>query len=297
MKKLYLLPITICAFLISANAQIIDDNFDFYTPGPMGNQAPWWTTWSGVTGTAEDIQVVTDNSNSGTQSGFVGPGGVAPDALLLLGNPTTGKWIVEWQMFVPAGATGYWNIQEDEAAPGLQWNDEFYVGATAVGGAAGVITSLQTGDTAPYPEDQWFLIHHEIDLDALTYTVEIDGAAFVTNAPYIGAQLGSIDFFSVDANNQYWVDDVIYDEMFITGTDDFSKENFSVYPNPVRDILHINTVTAVDNINVYDVLGKLVLQSQPDAVSPHIDMSTLSSGAYLVQVTIGNASKTVKVIK
>jgi hypothetical protein len=133
-------------------------------------------------------------------------------------------------------------------------------------------------------------------MDALTYSIEVDGAPFLTNEFYIGSQLGAIDFFSIDANNEYWVDDVLYlDE--ILGTDDFSAENFSVYPNPVQDVLNINTTSVVDTINVYDVLGKLVLQSQPDAVSPSIDMSTLSSGAYLVQVTIDNASKTVKVIK
>ena len=295
MKKLYLLLVAICVFVFSSNAQLIDDNFDFYIPGPMGNQAPWWTTWSGVTGTAEDIQVVTDNSNSGAQSGYIGPGGVFPDAVLLLGNQSTGQYTVQWQMFVPAGAVAYWNIQDDEI-PGLQWNDEFYVGITASGGAFGVITSLQTGLTVPYPEDQWFLIKHEIDMDALTYSIEVDGAPFLTNEFYIGSQLGAIDFFSIDANNEYWVDDVLYlDE--ILGTDDFSAENFSVYPNPVQDVLNINTTSVVDTINVYDVLGKLVLQSQPDAVSPSIDMSTLASGAYLVQVTIDNTSKTVKIIK
>jgi Secretion system C-terminal sorting domain len=295
MKKLYLLLVAICAFVFSSNAQLIDDNFDFYTPGPMGNQAPWWTTWSGVTGTAEDIQVVTDNFNSAPQSGYIGPGGATPDALLLLGNQSTGQYTVQWQMFVPAGAVGYWNIQEDEA-PGIQWNDEFYVGATASGGTFGVITSLQTSLTVPYPEDQWFLIKHEIDMDASTYSIEVDGAPFLTNEFYIGSQLGAIDFFSIDANNEYWVDDVLYlDE--ILGTDDFSAENFSVYPNPVQDVLNINTTSVVDTIIVYDVLGKLVLQSQPDAVSPSIDMSTLASGAYLVQVTIDNASKTVKIIK
>ncbi|HAV55400.1 MAG TPA: T9SS C-terminal target domain-containing protein, partial [Aequorivita sp.] len=35
----------------------------------------------------------------------------------------------------------------------------------------------------------------------------------------------------------------------------------------------------------------------PGAISPKVDMSGLSSGAYLVQVTIGNATKTVKVLK
>ena len=67
--------------------------------------------------------------------------------------------------------------------------------------------------------------------------------------------------------------------------------------NPVRDILNISSKAAVDIITVYDILGKIVLQDQPDVISPSINMGALASGAYLVNVTIGNASKTIKIIK
>ena len=296
MKRIYLLALAVCAFGLNTNAQIlIDDNMDFYTPGPMGDQAPWWTNWSGTTGTAEDIQVVTDQSNTAPQSGFIGPGGATPDALLLLGNQTTGQYTVQWQAYVPSGATGYWNIQDDET-PGMQWNADFYVDATASGGSAGKVTHDQSGADVDYPNDQWFLVRQDIDLDAQTFSVWIDGAALVTDEAYPGTQLGSIDFFSIDANNSMYVDDVLYNDGFLGG-DDFNAASFTVYPNPVQDILNIETAAVVDSINVYDVLGKLVLQAQPDTVSPSIDMSALSSGAYMVQVTIGNASKTVKVVK
>jgi len=105
-----------------------------------------------------------------------------------------------------------------------------------------------------------------------------------------------MDFFTIDANNDYWIDDVFYIDEFL-GVDDFSADVFSVYPNPVRDVLNISSKAAVDSITVYDILGKVVLQAQPNAISPSIDMGALASGAYLVNVTIGNASKTIKVIK
>jgi len=294
MKKIYLLGLALFAFTF-VNAQIIDDNMDFYSLGPMGTQAPWWTTWSGVTGTAEDIQVVDTQAASGTQSGNVPPGQTC-DALLLLGNETSGQYTLRFNMYVSTGATGYWNIQEDET-PGVQWNADFFVGATGSGGAAGVITHDQSGATFPYSEGTWFNVATVIDLDASLFSVWIDGTPFLTDELYPGAQLGSIDFFSIDANNDYYIDDVLYEQGVTLGNDDFGDNVFSVYPNPVQDILNINTAAVVDAVVVYDVLGKVVLQAQPDAVSPSIDMSNLSSGAYLVQVTIGNASRTVKVIK
>ena len=296
MKKIYLLALAVCAFGLNTNAQVlIEDNFDFYNLGPMGDQAPWWTNWSGNTGTDEDIQVVDDESNSPDQSGFIGPGGSVPDALLLLGNQTSGQYTVQWYAYVPSGATGYWNIQEDEV-PGVQWNAEFFVDATGSGGTAGMVQHANSGSEVPYPNDEWFLVKQNVDLDAATLSVWIDGNQLLNDEPYPGTQLGSIDFFSIDANNSMYVDDVLYTDGFL-GNDDFSQAAFSVYPNPVQDILNIQSAAVVDAINVYDVLGKLVLQAQPARVSPSIDMSALTSGAYMVQVTIGNTTKTVKVVK
>jgi len=295
--KYFIFFLAIHAISFNADAQtiVIDDPMDFYPLGPVGDQAPWWTTWSGITGTAEDIQVVNDQSNTAPHSGFVGPGGATPDALLLLGNQANGFATIQWQMYVPSGATGYWNIQEDET-PGIQWNADFYVDATASGGTAGVITHDQSSATVPYPNDTWFLIRQDFDLNASVFSVWIDGVNLILDENYPGTQLGAINFFSIDANNSYYIDDVLY--IFdIIGVDDFDAAVFSVYPNPVKDILNINTASVVDAITVYDVLGKIVLQAQPDSVSPSINMSALRSGTYFMQVYIGDSSETVKIIK
>ena len=159
-----------------------------------------------------------------------------------------------------------------------------------------MIQHSQSGAEVPYPNDEWFLVRQDIDLDASTLSVWIDGTQLLDEEAYPGTALGSIDFFSIDANNSMYIDDVLYVDGFLGG-DDFSAAAFSVYPNPVQDVLNIQSAAVVDAIRVYDVLGKLVLQAQPDSVSPSIDMSALTSGAYMVQVTIGNTTKTVKVVK
>ena len=81
------------------------------------------------------------------------------------------------------------------------------------------------------------------------------------------------------------------------GAEDFNADVFSVYPNPVVNTLNINSADAVQNVTVYDVLGKVVMNLNPGVVSPSLDMSALSSGAYIVNVTINGTSKSVKVIK
>src|SRR5690554_7254729 len=64
----------------------------------------------------------------------------------------------------------------------------------------------------------------------------------------------------------------------VLSTEQFSPEVFSVYPNPVKDVLNINSKVAVNKVVVYDILGKTVLQENPETISPTIDMSNLPSG-------------------
>ncbi|NCT19280.1 MAG: T9SS type A sorting domain-containing protein, partial [Flavobacteriia bacterium] len=88
--------------------------------------------------------------------------------------------------------------------------------------------------------------------------------------------------------------------LFVTGvlgTESFENGVFSVYPNPVTDILNIKTRDAVNKISVYNVLGKLVYTATPNALSPTVNMSAMKTGVYFVEVTIGNTTKTVKVIR
>jgi hypothetical protein len=45
------------------------------------------------------------------------------------------------------------------------------------------------------------------------------------------------------------------------------------------------------------MLGQEVMNAQPQAVDSDIDMSSLETGTYFVQVTIASITKTVRVVK
>ena len=304
MKKIYLLVLALGAFTLSANAQFNDD-MEGYSLGPVHED--WWSSWDGVP-SADDLVVSDEYANSGSQSGFVGGDGVQ-DALLLLGNQTTGSWQLDFKMYIPTGKSGYYNFQgatEGGGAgnggagvflsPNLIFNNVLSAsGAPGLGGAYLNVDSPTAEYEWTYPQDFWFDVSIVFDVDGGTWTMTIDGTQIPTQPMDDVPVLGGVDFFSFDPNNEYYVDDLVFSSS--AGVIDFSTESFRVYPNPVKDVLNIMTKTAVDNVTVYDVLGKAVITVQPDAISPKIDMSGLSSGAYLVQVTIGNATKTVKVLK
>jgi len=77
---------------------------------------------------------------------------------------------------------------------------------------------------------------------------------------------------------------------------DFRTKNLqvSLYPNPVKDMLHIETATKIKSVNIYGVLGNLVLTS----TSKEINVSDLGKGIYMVKVQdADNNISTKKIIK
>jgi hypothetical protein len=213
--------------------------------------------------------------------------------LLIFGDAPITTGIYSWQYEINADfdSTGFLGMM---SASTTQFALQMYLNDAAEGShfadpAGNVLV------TFTLPEDQWVTHRWVIDLDAETVVVTQNEVEIYSGDFFRGA-LESCDIWDDDAAS-FYLDNVVFQEGLILSNNDFSADNFSVYPNPVRDVLNIQTTNTVDSVVVYDVLGKVVLSVQPDAISPRINMSELSSGAYMVNVTINGASKTVKVIK
>ncbi len=74
-----------------------------------------------------------------------------------------------------------------------------------------------------------------------------------------------------------------YSEDCVLGiTEQSLAASLQLYPNPVQDVLHINTQNGVElkQIQVYDVMGKKVLEGK----SASLDFTGLASGLYFVKV-------------
>ena len=72
---------------------------------------------------------------------------------------------------------------------------------------------------------------------------------------------------------------------------------FTYYPNPVNNTLTLNAQNNIENVRMYNMLGQEVMNAQPQAVDSDLDMSSLETGTYFVQVTIASITKTVRVVK
>ncbi len=77
----------------------------------------------------------------------------------------------------------------------------------------------------------------------------------------------------------------------------FSKENFNYYPNPVNSILNLESSQPIQFIEVFDIMGKKVFNRNFDKQDISVNFSNLSSGIYLMKVSIDNVSQTFKFVK
>lgn len=77
----------------------------------------------------------------------------------------------------------------------------------------------------------------------------------------------------------------------------FDNANFSAYPNPVKDVLNVSYTSEISSVKIINMLGQEVISKKINATSSQIDMSQLSAGTYIVNVTVGDTIKTLKVVK
>ena len=73
--------------------------------------------------------------------------------------------------------------------------------------------------------------------------------------------------------------------------------NFTIFPNPVRDMLSISSDTEISSISLYDLRGnRIIVQRCNDSLCT-VDVSGLVSGTYIVRVFTAAGSRAVQFVK
>lgn len=236
MKKVTLLSM-VAALLFGGNliAQeqevLISDDFSAYTVGnkiaveaqAAGND--WWTTWSNNPGSNEDGVVA---EFSGIKCGHMTFGN---DQVLLCGGLETGSYDLAFDILVPNGKNGYFNILHNFNGGGSTWAMQAYLHMTNDGSSStaapnhGTIHAGSNG-TADIPAvyDEWmhFRLHVDADLDIAyfyystetTYPTEQELCSWQWSLDSfgentVGRKLDAMDFYppSNAATSEYYLKD------------------------------------------------------------------------------------------
>lgn len=109
-----------------------------------------------------------------------------------------------------------------------------------------------------------------------------------------------VELYSIcDAQNDVISDSI--EDSFNTiglGVDDFKSINMHFYPNPVETILMVESDLKMDKIEVLTIEGKSVkLFDNIQATETKLDLSSLSTGTYLLVATVENQMKVMRIVK
>lgn len=67
-----------------------------------------------------------------------------------------------------------------------------------------------------------------------------------------------------------------------------TADQMSVYPNPASSYITVKHAEAIQQIEIFDLAGKLVYKSNVESMETSIDVSAFSSGVYILKATANN---------
>ena len=180
-----------------------------------------------------------------------------------------------WFTFV-APASGEVNITTDIAGATLTDTEIAVYAATGV--TCSDLTTLGAALGCDQDGGTTIIYNSFLNLAGLTpgatYYIQVDDYGFGTTKGTFGLEVAEV-----------------------LASDSFDNNSFVAYPNPVKDVFNVSYTSEISSVRVMNLLGQEVLSRDVNATSTQIDMSQLSTGAYIVNVTVGDTIKTIKVVK
>ena len=192
------------------------EGFDEYTVGDfLAVVDENWGTWSDIPGSDEDGLITDEQALSEPNSVKVEG---STDLILPLGENITGTYLLNFNVFVPSGNVGYFNISHFDT-PDIDFAIHCYFNENG----EGIFTASCNNIFFAYNKNEWVNLNFNIDLDN-------DRAVFSINSSQIYSwqwsdlaeggtgtkQLGFIDFY---ANNNFGSPLMYFDDFLLIETE------------------------------------------------------------------------------
>jgi hypothetical protein len=181
---------------------VVCENFDVYNTGALTTQSPRWKLWEA---TAHDALIEAAPQSTGKVMRIQRTTTSAPDVLFPLGNRTTGRYRLSFNIFVSKGASGYYNVQHTDAG-GANPNWAFQVDFQPNGLGRLFITSNRVIGFFYYRNGEWNKTVQIIDLEKDRAELWINDQMVhswrfsVSNSVEL-KQLGALNFYANTGNN------------------------------------------------------------------------------------------------
>lgn len=80
------------------------------------------------------------------------------------------------------------------------------------------------------------------------------------------------------------------------GMNDQTKATVMIYPNPVTDVVNVSASSNIRVVQIYNLLGQVVLSQTADSKKISINTTDLKSGVYDLKVILSDGSLDKKII-
>ena len=110
------------------------------------------------------------------------------------------------------------------------------------------------------------------------------------------------EFYVVAFNQDLGLESDPSEVCVVTIVDDAIEEqtsSFNIYPNPVNDMLYIETETEIEEVSIFDVYGRNqnLRSSETQNLSISVDVANLNSGVYFVRIKTENGEVVKRFVK
>lgn len=149
--------------------------------------------------------------------------------------------------------------------------------------------------------DEWEILYGEEGFDLLT-----EGTSIMDTDGALGETITDLDAVTdydvyvraiCDVNDESEWEGPTGFTTTTLGVETVNFEDFSYYPNPVQDELVLKAAHLISEVDIYNMLGQVVMHQSIDQLDTKLKVSDLASGTYLMKVKINKSVKTFKLIK
>ena len=103
--------------------------------------------------------------------------------------------------------------------------------------------------------------------------------------------------FQARGSDQIIYFDNVFGEAASIGLNETAASTAKIYPNPGQGEFHIESMTMIKSLKVFNTTGQLVISQNVNGLQADVDAAALNSGVYFIQVEKDNSTEKIRWVK
>lgn len=134
-------------------------------------------------------------------------------------------------------------------------------------------------------------------LSTIRYISRIAQHQFTQNGKYVIRGRLESRGLKVATGNAFFVFDTVEVNSFSTSAEVIHNHKMFLYPNPAKNLLYLQTTAEVEELEMYDVVGrKILINYTPNGNEYRIDLPELSRGVYFIYLNTAQQQRFIQKI-